>query len=394
LCDILRTESNAIVVSNAVAALSEISHVASKDIVAFDVTILHKLLNILTDCTEWGQVYVLDAIAKFQCSTPDDKKAILEQVGAHLQHSNGAVVLASVNVLLVHLKGYDGSTLQHTVKSQIASSLVTLLGTEKEIQFVTLEKLQSLLPDFSNVLQKHLQVTRSTVIIKTLLVLLFQVFFCKYNDPFYIKQAKLRVIMSLVTIDTVETVLSELKEYASEVDLDFVRQSVRAISSCAVRFEIIAEVAVQLLLELIGSQINYVVQEAIIAMKDIIRCYPNRFEHSVPVLCDALSTLDQPDAKAALIWMIGEYAPRIDNVNDLMEVFADSFMDEADTVQLQLITSAVKSFLKQKDIGSQNMAQHLLRVASNSENPDVRDRAFIYWRLLSSNTYSIEKVII
>jgi AP-1 complex subunit beta-1 len=284
--------------------------------------------------------------------------------------------------------------LQHTVKSQIASSLVTLLGTEKEIQFVTLEKLQSLLPDFSNVLQKHLQVTRSTVIIKTLLVLLFQVFFCKYNDPFYIKQAKLRVIMSLVTIDTVETVLSELKEYASEVDLDFVRQSVRAISSCAVRFEIIAEVAVQLLLELIGSQINYVVQEAIIAMKDIIRCYPNRFEHSVPVLCDALSTLDQPDAKAALIWMIGEYAPRIDNVNDLMEVFADSFMDEADTVQLQLITSAVKSFLKQKDIGSQNMAQHLLRVASNSENPDVRDRAFIYWRLLSSNTYSIEKVII
>ena len=138
------------------------------------------------------------------------------------------------------------------------------------------------------------------MIIKTLLVLLFQVFFCKYNDPFYIKQAKLRVIMSLVTIDTVETVLSELKEYASEVDLDFVRQSVRAISSCAVRFEIIAEVAVQLLLELIGSQINYVVQEAIIAMKDIIRCYPNRFEHSVPVLCDALSTLDQPDAKAAL----------------------------------------------------------------------------------------------
>lgn len=267
--------------------------------------------------------------------------------------------------------------MQHTVKSQIASSLVTLLGTEKEVQFVTLEKLQSLLPDFANVLQKHLQV-----------------FFCKYNDPFYIKQAKLRVIMSLVTIDTVETVLSELKEYASEVDLDFVRQSVRAISSCAVRFEIIAEVAVQLLLELIGSQINYVVQEAIIAMKDIIRCYPNRFEHSVPVLCDALSTLDQPDAKAALIWMIGEYAPRIDNVNDLMEAFADSFMDEADTVQLQLITSAVKSFLKQKDIGSQKMAQHLLTVASNSENPDVRDRAFIYWRLLSSNTYSIEKVII
>ena len=188
-------------------------------------------------------------------------------------------------------------------------------------------------------------------------------------------------------------VLSELKEYASEVDLEFVRQSVRAISSCAVNFEFVANVAVQLLLELIESKINYVVQEAIIAMKDIIRRYPNRFEHTVPVLCDALSTLDQPDAKAALIWMIGEYAQRIDNANDLMEVFSDSFMDEAETVQLQMLTSAVKTFLKQKDRSSQNMVQNILTVASASENPDVRDRAFIYWRLLSSSASCIENVI-
>jgi len=199
--------------------------------------------------------------------------------------------------------------------------------------------------------------------------------------------------LRLVTSGTVNQVLIELREYASEVDLDFVRQSVKAIGSCAVSFENVAEVAVQMLLALIDSKVNYVVQESIIVMKDIIRRYPNQFEHTVPILCDALSTLDQPDAKAALIWMIGEYANRIDNANDLMEMFSESFMDEADVVKLQLLTSALKTFLKQKDLASQNMVQQILRIASSSENPDVRDRAFIYWRLLSSNSACVDDVV-
>lgn len=70
--------------------------------------------------------------------------------------------------------------------------------------------------------------------------------------------------------------LLEFKEYATEVDVDFVRRSVRAIGRCAISLERAAERCINVLLELIQTKVNYVVQEAIIVIKDIFRRYPNR----------------------------------------------------------------------------------------------------------------------
>ncbi len=54
--------------------------------------------------------------------------------------------------------------------------------------------------------------------------MLAQVFFCKYNDPAYVKLEKLEVIIKLATAANIDQVLMELREYASEVDVDFVRK--------------------------------------------------------------------------------------------------------------------------------------------------------------------------
>ena len=39
-----------------------------------------------------------------------------------------------------------------------------------------------------------------------------QVFFCKYNDPFYVKMEKLELLISLATPKYIEKILNELKE--------------------------------------------------------------------------------------------------------------------------------------------------------------------------------------
>jgi len=70
-------------------------------------------------------------------------------------------------------------------------------------------------------------------------------------------------------------VLLELKEYATEVDVDFVRKAVRAIGRCAIKLERAAERCINVLLDLIRLKVNYVVQEAIVVIKDIFRRYPN-----------------------------------------------------------------------------------------------------------------------
>ena len=49
-----------------------------------------------------------------------------------------------------------------------------------------------------------------------------KVFFCKYNDPIYVKLAKLEIIYRLADESNVEQVLAELKECVPDPhDIDF-----------------------------------------------------------------------------------------------------------------------------------------------------------------------------
>ena len=62
--------------------------------------------------------------------------------------------------------------------------------------------------------------------------------------------------------------------------------------------------------------------------QDIFRKYPNKYESIIATLCENLDTLDEPEARASMIWIIGEYAERIDNADELLESFLEGFQDE------------------------------------------------------------------
>ena len=62
--------------------------------------------------------------------------------------------------------------------------------------------------------------------------------------------------------------------------------------------------------------------------QDIFRKYPHQYEGIIPTLCSNLEELDEPEAKAALIWMLGEYAEKIDNVDELLSTFLETFAED------------------------------------------------------------------
>lgn len=69
------------------------------------------------------------------------------------------------------------------------------------------------------------------------------------------------------------------------------------------------------------------------APQDIFRRYPNQYETIIAQLCDNLESLDEPEAKASMIWIIGEYAERIDNADELLETFLETFPEETSMVR-------------------------------------------------------------
>ena len=374
----LLSDSNPMVVANAVAALSEINEASpsGRPLIEMNAATINKLLTALNECTEWGQVFILDSLSNYAPKDEREAQSICERITPRLAHANAAVVLSAVRVLMKYMEMMaQDADFVNNLSKKLAPPLVTLLSSEPEVQYVALRNINLIIQKRADVLRHEMKV-----------------FFVKYNDPIYVKLEKLDIMIRLASQSNIAQVLSELKEYATEVDVDFVRKSVRAIGRCAIKVEASAERCVSTLLDLIQTKVNYVVQEAIVVIKDIFRKYPNKYESIIATLCENLDTLDEPEAKASMIWIIGEYAERIDNADELLESFLDSFQDENAQVQLQLLTGIVKLFLK-KPTDTQELVQQVLSLATQDcDNPDLRDRGFIYWRLLSTDPAAAKEV--
>ncbi|KAI9016772.1 adaptin N terminal region-domain-containing protein [Hyaloraphidium curvatum] len=390
LLDLLN-DSNATVVANAVAALTEISDRSEGFEFTIDIAMANKLLTAINDCSEWGQVYILEGLLFYVPQESQDAELLAERVLPRLQHANSAVVLSAVRVIL-YLMNY--MSLEENVDSlyrKIGPPLglclaawvvvvshsdlvpVTLLHNSSEVQYVALRNILLIIQKRPDFLKNEMKV-----------------FFCKYNDPIYVKLAKLEIMIRLANDANVAQVLSELREYASEVDVEFVRKSVRAIGRCAIKIDSSADKCIQTLLDLIQTKVNYVVQEAIV---DIFRKYPNRYESIISTLCENLDSLDEPEAKASMIWIIGHYADRIENAHDLLAQFLETFREDPAEVQLTLLTAVVKLFVRRPTVGQDLVPKMLKWATEDLDNPDVRDRAFIYWRLLSTNPVAAKAVL-
>lgn len=307
----LLSDSNPMVVANAVAALSEINEASQsgQPLVEMNSVTINKLLTALNECTEWGQVFILDSLANYSPKDEREAQSICERITPRLAHANAAVVLSAVKVLMKLLEMLSSdSDFCATLTKKLAPPLVTLLSSEPEVQYVALRNINLIVQKRPDILKHEMKV-----------------FFVKYNDPIYVKLEKLDIMIRLANQSNIAQVLSELKEYATEVDVDFVRKAVRAIGRCAIKVEPSAERCVSTLLDLIQTKVNYVVQEAIVVIKDIFRKYPNKYESIISTLCENLDTLDEPEARASMVWIIGEYAERIDNADELLDSFLEGF---------------------------------------------------------------------
>lgn len=129
------------------------------------------------------------------------------------------------------------------------------------------------------------------------------------------------------------------------------RKAVRSIGRLAIKVQPAADSCIKALLDLIETKITYVVQEAVIVIKDVFRRYPGKYEGIIPTLCENLDALDEPESKAAMIWIIGQFADRITNADELMDDLTFDFMSEAVEVRA-FLTCPLLSHTSSGSIGS------------------------------------------
>ena len=370
------SDENPMVVSNTTAAICEINDKRTSPIFVLNSQTVTPILSALANCTEWCQTILYDALARYVPDTPEDASFLIERLIPFLKHNNPAVVVGAFKCIFLYM---DISKRDHNeLFQQIIPPFITLVtSADAEVQYVVLRTLTLFVQKYPKVLAREIRV-----------------FFCKYNDPSYIKKEKLNIITTICTPQTAQLALDELAEYCNEVDVAFVRRAIQCIGTIAIKIEAAARRCVDILVDLVSGKADYAVEESIIVFCDILRKFPGTFESVLSKICSNFEIIKEPRAKAAAIWILGEYCELIEGVEVLMDTYLDNFHDEQPQVQLEILTSVIKIYLyKQNEVN--DMLQFVLNEATKDSNvPDLKNRALIYWRILSTDIQNAREIIL
>ena len=209
-------------------------------------------------------------------------------------------------------------------------------------------------------------------------------FFIEFKDPIYIKDTKLEILYLLADGENTSGILNELKEQATDIDVQMSKKSIRAIGNLAVKYEHSVKYCVDVLLELLDFGVDYIVQEVVSMLKNILRKYPNQFLYVVPLLPKYMDELQDIEAKCAMIWIITNYSSQLPNALKIFKKYTNDFAVETLNVQFIILNSAIKFFCREQSKETEQLCLKLLSEATETiDSPDLRDTAFIYWRLLS-----------
>lgn len=382
----LLTDSNPMVVANALSALYEIRDM-NRDpdlhVLTIDQQLVKTLMACLNECTEWGRITILSSLADYHTDDPEEALHIIERSIPQLQHVNPSVVLSSIKVVIQHIDSLPNQATKSNFLKKLSAPLVSLVSLSiPEAEYVGLKNIRIILEKYPQVLTKEVRV-----------------FFIKYSDPLYLKLEKLEIVISLANESNCALLLSELKEYAMEIEPALVSKSIQAIGAVAIKLSSSVVQAANLLISLMeqrGGEL--IINEAVGVFTQILRRYPGRNDLItliVPLISNHIDELTDPQSLAGYVWLLGEYPKYFTALKTKLETLVENFLEYDSLLQLSILTSVVKVNLVLPSAGCSSLLQRVLEKATKEcENADVRDKAFIYWRLLSTSSSEAQQSVI
>lgn len=173
------------------------------------------------------------------------------------------------------------------------------------------------------------------------------------SDPpnvWRLKLELLTIIFPHCGIHLKSIILSELEHFAQGTSLDVVRESVRAIGRCAQNDHRTSNRCFKVLLRQISNNPNNVllVSEALTVIRHLIQQDPASHKETVIRLAKNLDMTTSPEARASIVWLVGEFAgidPENNIAPDVLRILASGFADESEPAKQQILLLAAKVYL-------------------------------------------------
>jgi Adaptin N terminal region/Beta2-adaptin appendage, C-terminal sub-domain len=214
----------------------------------------------------------------------------------------------------------------------------------------------------------------------------YKYFYVQYNDPVYVKLEKIDILYKLTDGKNYDAIIGELKNYSiTEFDIDFVKKAIRYIGNIGFKFDKSVDACVDAMKEILDHNQDFAVNEAIIICRDLMRKYKGKTLDLIKkITSDGGKNISEPEAKAAFLYIVGEFCLNIPKSTELVSPFVESFCEEEPVVKLQILNAIIKNYVNKPEETEDLIKQALQKGGEETENPDVRDRAYVYWRLLEN----------
>ena len=279
-------DSEASVSINAILALNEI--LVNEGGIAFNRRMIIYLLNRIEQYNEFAQSKVFELVAKYTPSTEEEMYNIMDLLDERLKNSSSTVVLSCIKIFLEFTKHNPAITKQ--VYARIKDPLITLFGAGEvtgahEISYCVISHI-------------HLLVSKGAY---TEFENDFKTFFCKDDEPAYIRVLKIDILRMIASENNMFEILSEIGAYISDFHREISRSAVQAITKLAIRFPDSSQHLTKMLLKYLTANSEAIVTDVLIALKDLVRKYRNLSSEILGDIEGALEYVTGDEGKAAVI---------------------------------------------------------------------------------------------
>lgn len=390
LYDMLRDQDSSVVI-NCIIVLDEIMAKGENGGIAINRPIMLHLLNRIHEFSEFGIVKVLELVPRYRPYNDDEAYQIMNLLDPVLKTSNSAAVMATIRGFLSLSNqingGQDKEGMMRQVATRVKAPIITLVtGGSPELMYCILTHILSLVNICPGIFDDE-----------------YRQFYVRYNEPTHVQYLKIQILSKLTTSYNSNDIISELGHYVAGINTKLSRLAIRGMAAIACRapspFEVNgddkSEEAITLrLVEMLDLDIGHVPSEAAIALTDVLRKHPNLKQIVAHRLPRALRFIDEPEGKAAIIWLLGEVADHVPETPYAIEKCIDSYQDIKDSkIKMALLTTTMKLFFKRPPELHKMLGKLLQDATEDVSNQDLHDRALLYYRLLRSSPKIAETVI-
>lgn len=364
---------DAVVVTNVIIVLEEL--LLEQGGMDISQEIVLGLLNRISEFNEWGLNLVLDVVvSRYVPASEDETYAIMNVLDPLLRTSNSGTVLGVLKCFINLTRPFPD--IQTAVYTRAKTPMLTLItGGTPEIQYCIF---------------KHIEIMFGLKSARGVFDEDFRLFFVRYNEPPHLKHLKVDLLPNVVNATNAAAIASELGEYVTDVDAELSKKAIRAIGKIAILIPSFSADMMQQLTEIVDLDVPYVREEAIKTLVVVLRTFPALRLHVIPSLSRYLRRIENPEAKAGLVWMLGEYATEVVEAPYMLERIIDAYDEEVSTdLKLQTLVAAMKMFFQRPPEVQAMLGRVLAAAVNDTSNQDLHDRALLYYRLLSGCDVSV-----